>query len=124
MLGVPPPCDGFLLGVPPPCDGFLLGVVELLDDLFDHFCLFDERSLIVGASVRANVIQMFTDQRNCLVSDFLEWNDELGDAVEGDHVNPCMNWLMLNCFAVAFSVYDFHELFDCIDCMLEFVSLH
>ena len=70
------------------------------------------------------MIQMFADLRDCLVGDFLEWNDEFGNAVECDHINPCSDWLLLDGFAVAFSVYDFHELFDCIDCMLEFLSLH
>ena len=125
MLGVPPPCDGWLLGVPPPCDGFWwLGVIELLDDVFDHFCLFFERLLVVCTSRCTNMIQVFVDQWDCLVRDFLEWNDEFGIAVEGDQVDPRVNRLMLNCFSVAFGMYDFHELFDCIDCMLEFVSLH
>ena len=90
----------------------------------DNFRLFAECSLIVCAAIRANVIQSLVDHLHCLFGDFLEWNDDFSMAVEGYHVNPGANWLLLDGFAIAFSVYDFYELFACIDCMLNLFSLH
>ena len=98
----------------------MLGVIELLDDLLDHLRLLLERPLVVCASVCANAVQMLVDDRQCLVGDFLEWNDEVSVTVECNQVNPCSDWLVLNGFAIAFGVKNFHEFSDCVDCMLYF----
>ena len=120
MMGVP-------LGVPPPFDGsfarvglWIVGVIELLDDVFEDFCLLLECPLIVCASVCANAVQMLIDDRQCLVGDFQEWNDEVSVTVECNQVNPCADFLCGNRFAIAFGVKNFHEFSNCVDGMLYF----
>lgn len=82
----------------------VFGVIDLLEDVFDHFRLFFERSFIICASVCYDTVQLSVDRQHSLFGDFLEWNDEISNAVECNHVNPCVNWLTLDCFAVAFRV--------------------
>jgi hypothetical protein len=102
-----------------------LGVIhQFCDDFLQNLRLLLKTSFVVRASVAVNVVQVRVDVRQRLIGDFLEWNDEIGGAVECYQINPRMNRLVLDCFAVAFGMENFHELFDRIDRVLYFGSAH